>query len=82
MDYTMKKQLLCYAMVLFLCVTAIISCSDKKEQASGKGFIDQVTDDTAQEIINRINVPLAKARSVNTTLKNRVDTINDAIKEP
>ena len=78
----MKKQLLYFAMALFLCVTVILSCSDKKEQASGKGFIDQMTDNTAQEIISRISAPIEKAKSVNVTVKNRINALNDTIKEP
>ena len=77
----MIKMLLYSVMVLFLGNAAIIACSDNKEAESEKGTIEKMTDKAAKEMVNKIRTPIDKARSVKNQQEDRLNEIDETVKE-
>ncbi len=77
----MTKMLLYSVMVLFLGSVTIIACSDNKETESEKGTIEKMTDKTAKKMVNKIRTPIDKARSVKNQQEDRLNEIDETVKE-
>jgi hypothetical protein len=77
----MTKMLLYSVMVLFLGSVTIIACSDNKETESEKGTIEKMTDKAAKEMVNKIRTPIDKARSVKNQQEDRLNEIDETVKE-
>jgi hypothetical protein len=67
--------------VLFLGSVTIIACSDNKETESEKGTIEKMTDKAAKEMVNKIRTPIDKARSVKNQQEDRLNEIDETVKE-
>jgi len=77
----MKKMLLCIAMVLLLCGAGFLSCSKDKEAEREKRTIENMTDKTAKEIVDKIQAPIEGARSIKDQQENRSKEVEKALKE-
>ena len=77
----MKSMFLYPVMVLLICSTMFLACSDNKETESEKGTIETVSDKAANEAIRRIRTPIEKARSVNKLPEKRLNDMDEALKK-
>ena len=79
----MKKEIIVFFVVLFLCSAGLFACSNntEAEAESEKGAIEKMTDKTAKELVNRIRTPINKARSVKVRQEGRMDDMEESVKE-
>ena len=77
----MKKIVLCVVTVLLLSGAGFLACSKDKEAESRKGAIEEMTDNTAKEIVDKIQAPIKGARSVKDQQEDRSKEIEKALKE-
>ena len=77
----MKKFLPCTMVVLLLGNPAIFACSQNEEAEPEKGVIEKITDQAADEVTNRIRTPIEKARSAANQQEERMQAIDDKLKE-
>jgi hypothetical protein len=79
----MKKMMVFFFVVLFLCSAGLFACSNntEAEAESEKGTIEKMTDKTAKEVVNRIRTPINKARSVKVRQEGRMDDMEESLKE-
>jgi hypothetical protein len=76
----MKKLPLTFLAVLFA-AAVLFACSEKKEAKSERGAIENMTDQAAEEMGNRIRTPLEQARSVKDQEEDRLRDMESAVKE-
>lgn len=77
----MKKIRLCVVMVLLLCSAALLACSKDEIAESEKGTIEKMTDETAKEIVDKIQAPIKGAHSVKKQQEDRSRKIEKTLKE-
>jgi hypothetical protein len=77
----MKKVLISFIMVMFLCGAAFWSCSGDKKTESKKGAIEKMTDKTGKEIAAALQKPIKSARSVKEKEEKRSKEIEKALKD-
>lgn len=68
---------------LLLCSAAIFACSNNTEAEAEpeKGVIEEMTDKAAKEAINRIRTPLNKARSAADQEEERLNDMEESLKD-
>ena len=79
----MKKMMTYCVLALFLSGAGLLACSNNKEaeSESEKGRIEKMTDKAAKKIVNRIRTPINKARSVKDQQEDRLDNMDESLKE-
>ena len=80
----MKRNAIIILFVLLLAGTMLFACDrnvEENEEASEPGTIEKLTEETADEIVDKIKTPLNKARSAKNTGEDRMKDIDDAVKE-
>ena len=77
----MKKILLYPAIMLFLFCATFFACSNNGDEESKKGRIEKMTDKTAKEIVDYIQTPIEKARSVKNIEEDRQNAVEENLKE-
>lgn len=77
----MKKIVLCVVTVLLLSGAGFIACSKEKDAKSEKDSVETMTDNTAKEIVDRIQAPIKGARSVKDQQEDRSKKIEKTLKE-
>ena len=77
----MKKILLYPAIVLFLFCGTFFACSNNGDEESKKGRIEKMTDKVAKDIVDHIQTPIEKARSVKTIEEDRQNAVEENLKE-
>lgn len=79
----MKKMMTYIVVALCLCGAGLLACSNntEAEAVSEKGAIEEMTDKAAKEVVNRIRTPINKARSVKVRQENRLDDMDESLKE-
>jgi len=76
----MKKVLVNFMMVIFLCSGAIWSCSKDKDTESKKGAIEKMTEKAGKEIADKLQKPIENARSVKEKQEKRSKEIEKTLK--
>lgn len=71
------------ALALLIGGAVLQACSNNKEaeSESEKGTIEKMTDKAAREMVNRIRTPINKARSVKDQQEDRLNDMNESLKE-
>jgi len=77
----MKRVLIGFIMVMFLCGAAFWSCSGDKKTESKKGAIEKMTEKTGKEIADRLKKPIENARSAKEKEVKRSKKIENALKD-
>jgi hypothetical protein len=77
----MKKMLINFIMVMFLCSAALWSCSGDKKTESKKGAVEKMTEKTGKEIAAALQKPIKSARSVKEKQEKRSKEIEKALKD-
>jgi hypothetical protein len=79
----MKKMMTYCVLGLLLGGAALLACSNntETESESEKGTIEKMTDKAAKEMVNRIRTPINKARSVKDQQEDRLDDMDESLKE-
>ena len=79
----MKKMMTYCVFAVFLSGAALLACSNNKEaeSESEKGTIEKMTDKAAKEMVNRIRTPINKARSVKDRQEDRLNDMDESLKE-
>ena len=68
--------------VLFLFVNvALMSCSKSLNEDAEKSAIETMTQETAHEIVHRIQTPINNARALQDEQEDRLDAMEDSMKE-
>ncbi|MDX1707669.1 MAG: hypothetical protein R3274_03645 [Desulfobacterales bacterium] len=72
-----------FVLVVLLAAAALQACSDNPgaESEPPKGVIEEMTDNAAKEVVNRIRTPLNKARSAAHQEEERLDDMEKSLKE-
>jgi protein involved in sex pheromone biosynthesis len=76
----MKRALVGFMMVMFLCSVSFWSCSKDKDTGSKKGAIEKMTEKTGKEIADTLQKPIRNARSVKKKQEERDKELENAIK--
>ena len=76
----MKKNFLFTIFILFLAGSLLLACTRDENEAE-PGAIEKFTDETAEEIVNSIKTPLNNAHSARDIGEDRMQDIDDAVKE-
>ena len=77
----MKKMMINRVFVLLFGGVLILACSNNKEAESEIGPIDTITGKAAKEMVKRIRTPINKARSVKDQQEDRIDDMDESLKE-
>jgi hypothetical protein len=79
----MKKMMTYCVLGLLIGGAALLACSNNNdaESDSEKGTIEKMTDKAAKEVVNRIRTPINKARSVKNQQEDRLDEMDESLKE-
>ena len=79
----MKKMMGYCVHALLVGSFVLFGCSNNKEaeEEPEKGAIEEMTDNAAKEIVNRIRTPMNKARSVKVRQENRMDDMEESLEE-
>ena len=81
----MKKVMTYSVLALLFVSVALLTCSNNKEaeseSESEKGTIEKMTDRAAKEMVNRIRTPINKARSVKDRQEDRLNDMDESLKE-
>ena len=57
------------------------ACSKAKDEESGKGAIDKMTDRAAERAVKKIKTPIDKARAIQEKEGERTKATDEAVKE-
>jgi hypothetical protein len=76
----MKRNVLIIFFILLLAGTMLFACAGGEED-SEPGAIEKLTDETADEIVDKIKTPINKARSAKKTSQDRMKNMDDAVNE-
>jgi len=76
----MRRLLVYSASVLAVLCVGFSACSGKEEK-SEKGKIEKMTNEAADVIVDRIQKPMERARSVDEMARERVRGMDEASKE-
>jgi hypothetical protein len=77
----MKKTMIYCAFALLFTGHVLVACSNNDEAESEQGPIDKITSKAAKEMVNRIRTPINKARAVKDQEENRLNEMDEAVKE-
>ncbi len=79
----MIKRMTLLVLAVFLAAALLQACSNNPEAESEpqKGVIEEMTDNAAKEVVNRIRTPLNKARSAADQEEERLDDMEKSLKE-
>ncbi len=79
----MKKLITYGVLAMFLCGAVFMACSNDKdtEVEPQKGMIEEMTDRAAKEAVNRIRTPLNKARSAANQEQDRLNDMDESLKD-
>ena len=77
----MKKMLIYPAIALFLFCIILFACSKSEDVDSEKGKIEKMTEHTANMIVEKIQTPIDKARSVKGIQEDRMKDIDETLNE-
>ena len=77
----MKKILLYPSIVLFLFCATFFACSNNGDEESKKGRIEKMTDKVAKDIVDHIQTPIDKARSVKNIEEDRQNAVEENLEE-
>jgi hypothetical protein len=82
----MKKMMTYCFLGLFLGGAALLACSNNKnnneaESEPEKGRIEKMTDKAAKKMVKRIRTPINKARSVKDQQEDRLNDMDESLKE-
>ena len=72
----MIKPMLSIVILLFFGSGIFSACSDKKDALSEKSAIEKMTEETGQELADRLSSPIEKAREA---AKQEEDRYNDVV---
>lgn len=76
----MKRMMVSFIVVMFLCSVSFWSCSKDKDTESKKGTIEKMTEKTGKEIADRLQKPIRNARSVKKKQEERDKALDNDIK--
>ena len=76
----MKRVMVSFIVVMFLCSVSFWSCSKDKDTESKKGAIEKMTEKTRKEIADRLQKPIRNARSVKKKQEERDKALENDIK--
>ncbi len=77
----MKTRLICLIVPFLVCCTCFFGCSKDDGVESKKGRIGKMTDHAAEVIVEHLQAPIEKARSVKEMEKARMKGVDEALKE-
>lgn len=77
----MKKMMTSFVLALFFGGAALFACTNNKEAEPKKGMIEEMTDKAAKEMVDRIRTPLDKARSAADQEEDRLNDMNESLKD-
>jgi hypothetical protein len=77
----MKKIVTCLTIVLSLSCAIFFACSKDKDIEPEKGRIEKMTDRTADAIVKKIKTPIERARAVKDMEKERMEHIDETLKQ-
>jgi DNA topoisomerase VI subunit B len=76
----MKRLLISFVTVIFLCSISFWSCSKDKGTESDKGAIEKMTEKAGKEIADKLQKPIKQARSVKKKQEDRSKEIEKTLK--
>lgn len=76
----MKRALISFMMVMFLCSVSYWGCSKGEDAESKKGAIEKMTETTGKEIADKLQKPIRNARSVKKKQEDRDKALENAMK--
>ncbi len=76
----MKRTMVSFMMVMFLCSVSFWSCSKDNDTESKKGAIEKMTEKTGKEIADKLQKPIRNARSVKKKQEERDKALENAMK--
>jgi len=77
----MKQTGIYSVIVLSIFCLSFAACLQGKDEESGKGSIDKITDRAAEKAVKYIKTPLDKARTAQEKENERTSTMEEAVKE-
>lgn len=77
----MKKIMIYCVFALLFGGVLLLACSNNEETESEIGPIEKITGKAAEEMVNRIRTPINKARSVKDRQEDRINDMNESLKE-
>jgi hypothetical protein len=77
----MRKWIWVATVLALISSGLFFACSDKKESASEKGAIRQMTDAAAKKMVDKMQSPIDKARQAGEKQEGRDEDMEKALKE-
>jgi len=76
------RRLLMYCVLAFaVCGIAFSACSKEEDGKSEKGRIEEMTDEAANVIVDRMKTPIERARSVDEMARERINGMDEASRD-
>jgi hypothetical protein len=77
----MKKTFIYFIMLLSAISFIGMACSDKTDQETEKGMIEEMTDNAAKKAASHLTAPLDRARDAQKVGQDHIDEMEDALNE-
>ena len=77
----MKKLLFYCVIAVFFSGVTLFACSNNQDAESEKRRIEQMTEKTGKEIVDKLKSPIEKARSVQTQQDDRSSAMEKTLQE-
>ena len=78
---TMRRLFMYSALTLAVFGIAFSACSKEEHGKSEKGKIEEMTDEAANVIVDRMKTPIDRARSVDEMARERIKSMDEATKD-
>ena len=70
-----------YSVIFALLFFQVSACSKDKDDEKEKGAIEKMTEKTAQDIVNKIQTPIDRAKDAKETEEDRAKKMDEMLKE-
>lgn len=77
----MRRLLIYSALTFAVCGIAFSACSKEEHGKTEKGRIEEMTDEAADVIVDRMKTPIERARSVDEMARERIKGMDEATKD-
>ena len=73
------KKILIHTLALVILSSGFYACSKSGDAEKGKGVVEKASDKVAEEMVNKIQTPLDRARDAKETQEKRAGAIDDIV---
>jgi len=77
----MRRLLMYSALAFAVCCIAFSACTKEEDGKSEKARIEEMTDEAANVMVDRMKTPIERARSVDEMARERIKGMDEASKD-